>query len=250
MSLYATTQAGVLTTYATNIGCAGTSLGIISNVLQATGGADFGAGVNGTILDGVSTTGSCLNIAGGGAGCALGLGGLGAADIAQYVDEAEETRNSVVGGEEGGLRFVLTWGEYPADLDSHLWTPAISETVHHVFFTTRHTYSVAESPYADLDVDDMTSYGPETITIAQLFPGTYEYWVHNWSGYPDMTTSGAHVAIYDAHGLVGQYSIPTSGTGRWWHVCNVDGATGGVTGFNTIHENQPYKDFDPALLVK
>ena len=34
---------------------------------------------------------------------------------------------------------------------------------------------------ANLDVDDISSYGPETITILENIYGTYTYAVHNYS---------------------------------------------------------------------
>ena len=89
-------------------------------------------------------------------------------------------------------------------------------------------------PYAELDVDDITSFGPETVTIAQRFSGTYQYKVYQYSSDGNLPTSGGRVALYDATGLVNSWNIPTSGTGRWWNVFNIDGDTGAITSINTI----------------
>jgi hypothetical protein len=46
-------------------------------------------------------------------------------------------------------------------------------------------------------VDDVTSFGPEVITITHLTQGTSEYFVHNFSGTltPGMTGSPARVEV-------------------------------------------------------
>jgi len=251
VSAYAAIQtAGVLTPLV-YVGCGGAALSILANVLDATGVSDFGLGAVGTVLQGVSTLGACMNIHTDlGVGCGVGLAGLSAEQIGDQADQAEAARDSVIGGGEyGGLRFVLTWGASPSDLDSHLWTPPISGQNHHIYFANRNSYSVDVWPYADLDVDDTSSYGPETVTIAQLFPGTYRYSVYNYSGSPAIGTSGAKVAVFNSLGLIGEYRIATSGSGRWWHVFEIDGATGSLRLINTIND-QSNKDFDPLLAVK
>jgi len=63
-------------------------------------------------------------------------------------------------------QFTLTWGENPGDLDSHLWTPSINNQVHHIFYANQG--SPTSGPFAELDVDDVTSYGPEHITIFDM----------------------------------------------------------------------------------
>ncbi|MCW8631650.1 hypothetical protein OQH38_16240, partial [Acinetobacter baumannii] len=54
----------------------------------------------------------------------------------------------------GSMRIVLTWGEKPLDLDSHL-----NYSNQHIYWSNK------EGHQANLDVDDRDSYGPETITI-------------------------------------------------------------------------------------
>lgn len=75
--------------------------------------------------------------------------------------------------DQGTIRFVLTWGYQPKDLDSHLITP-----------NEKHVYFAQKNPNlagANLDVDDTSSYGLETITITELQSGQYLYLVHNYS---------------------------------------------------------------------
>lgn len=120
-------------------------------------------------------------------------------------------------------RFVLTWGETPADLDSHLWLPA--ETPYEVYY--RQKGNATEFPFATLDVDDTTSYGPETTTINELVGGgDYEYGINNYNN--TGTVAGATVRIYDRTGLIHTVT-PTNTNGEYWVVANVDGETGELT---------------------
>ncbi len=134
-------------------------------------------------------------------------------------------------------RVTLTWGANPSDLDSHLWTPAIQGAPYHVYFSTRG--SQAAPPFADLDVDDTSSFGPENIVIAQTSPGTYRYAVHHYSGSGTLATSGAHVKLIPRTGPPREFDVPTTGTGGWWHVFDLDGATGAVTVVNQIVGSVP-----------
>lgn len=109
----------------------------------------------------------------------------------------------------GSYRVVLTWGETPRDLDSHLTGPTSGSDRFHVYFGGRGTQG---SHY--LDVDDVSSFGPETITIVPAgVNGMYRYSVHNYSvqgagGGQSIHTSGATVRVYDATGLIRTYTPP------------------------------------------
>src|SRR5699024_6409896 len=62
--------------------------------------------------------------------------------------------------EEEEMRIVLTWGEEPSDLDSHLTGPkADSDKRFHIYYGSKN-YSDDNSE-VNLDVDDVNSYGPE-----------------------------------------------------------------------------------------
>jgi len=125
---------------------------------------------------------------------------------------------------EGEIRIVLTWGENPADLDSHLYTPEIEGTSHHLYYANRGSYSVDSVPNISLDRDDVTSYGPETVTIAVTYEGTYEYRVYHYSGSGTLATSGAIVKVYDSTGLLFTRNVPPSlSDPLWWDVFRYDG---------------------------
>lgn len=123
----------------------------------------------------------------------------------------------------GDIRIVLTWGQNPYDLDSHLTGPSLDGYGFHMFFMETYTEN------ANLDVDDQYSYGPETTTITTLLPGKYRYSVHNYSdqfstGAVGIKNSPAKVEIYDHNGLLGEYTAPTTGTAdaNTWRVLDVN----------------------------
>ncbi len=138
---------------------------------------------------------------------------------------------------EGNLRFVLNWGELPYDLDSHLRTPSIEGSSYHVYYSAQG--SATSAPYAALDHDDTDSYGPETVTIYTMYPGTYKYYIYNYSNTPDITTSGAVVQIYNQNGLLNTLQVPTTGSGYYWYICDVDGSSGQITIKNVIQNSPP-----------
>ncbi|TPW17201.1 MAG: hypothetical protein FD130_750 [Halothiobacillaceae bacterium] len=89
----------------------------------------------------------------------------------------------------GSAKIKLTWGENPDDLDSHLTGPVEgSATRFHVYFGSKG--SQAAAPYAELDVDDTSSFGPEIITINRFTPGLYRYSVHHYSGSSTIPSCG------------------------------------------------------------
>ncbi len=140
------------------------------------------------------------------------------------------------------IRIVLTWGASPSDLDSHLWLP--TESPYHVAFSRPGDSD--DCPFAELDQDDTSAFGPETITISQRFlQGSYLYAVHNFSGSPDLAASQAQVQVFDSSGLIATFNVPAVGTGVWWKVLSIDGATGALTELNELGDDPaPYPDTD------
>lgn len=126
-------------------------------------------------------------------------------------------------------RVVLSWGLTPSDLDSHMWTPDGS----HIYFSSVGSETV--SPYTQLDVDDTTSYGPETITVFYAQPGSYRYSVYNFSEGSStvLSDSEATVRLFGQSGLIREWNVPY-GHGYWWNVFAIDGNTGQVTDINEI----------------
>lgn len=120
---------------------------------------------------------------------------------------------------QGSIRIILTWGLSPLDLDSHLTGPNSSGGKFHVFWDNTNPNSDV-----NLDVDDVTSYGPETTTISTLRNGLYRYSVHNYSqqgttGGLGIASSPAIVEVYSSTALLNKFTAPTfTGTGNTWRV--------------------------------
>lgn len=139
--------------------------------------------------------------------------------------------------ETGSLRIVLTWGEIPSDLDSHLTGPEGNGERFHMHYSNQNP-----NEYISLDVDDTDSYGPETTTISAFFDGMYRFSVHNYTdrytadGGSGIKTSPAKVELYDSNGLIQTFNPPTfTGNGDIWRVfeINVNGSNYTVNAVNT-----------------
>ncbi len=129
--------------------------------------------------------------------------------------------------EAGQLRIVLTWGENPLDLDSHLTGPSPQGKPFHIFYSHKTSDYNAET-MTGLDLDDTTSYGPETTTIYKAVDGTYSFYVHDYSNRDcenstALANSGAIVQVYAGDSMIGQYNVPTNLVGTTWHVFNFSG---------------------------
>jgi len=83
---------------------------------------------------------------------------------------------------------------------------------------------------AELDVDDVDGFGPETVTITAFRDGMYRYSVHNYSdqstnGFRGIASSPARVQVYDNSGLVRDFTAPTppaGASGNAWRVFEID----------------------------
>ena len=145
-------------------------------------------------------------------------------------------RQDATGGRCYVYKAVLTWGQNPHDLDSHLEItgPAATGGTSHLYFGNRSEFNtLSDGQYVCkttakycLDLDDVESYGPETTMIMTLDANsTYLFYVHHYSGGGDIATSPAKVVLYSRDKVVGTYNAPsnattsaayaTFSTGRW-----------------------------------
>ena len=122
--------------------------------------------------------------------------------------------------DDNEYRIVLRWGSTPSDLDSHYNAIAESD---HVY------YSRKNGSTAELDVDDTSSYGPETITVADFTSLTegFVYSVHDFSNRSSSTSqalsnSNAYVTIYHGEYSPVVFNVPVGYTGTVWNVFKVD----------------------------
>ncbi|MDO4976056.1 MAG: InlB B-repeat-containing protein [Eubacteriales bacterium] len=129
---------------------------------------------------------------------------------------------------------VLTWGSSPRDLDSHLVANTTSGSSYHVYYSNR-----TPSPsYANLDVDDTSSYGPETITITNFNMlrnvryAVHDYTNRSYSSSTALANSGATVIVKRGNVALREFRVP-SGGGTEWDVFAID-ASGNIIPINTM----------------
>lgn len=139
---------------------------------------------------------------------------------------------------DGELRIVLNWGETPSDLDLHLDVPGeAGGSPYEVYYDNKGFSN--QHPYAILDTDDTDGHGPETITISKFVDGRYVCYVRQYSSDERIINSNAVVQIYGKSGLLQSFSVPTSGDGIYWYICDIDGGTEQVTVINKIVTEKP-----------
>lgn len=137
-------------------------------------------------------------------------------------------------------RIVLTWGKMPSDLDSHLTYYKDDIQKKHIYYGNKSS-SMDGSVIAKLDLDDTSSYGPETITItldSSLVEdgGVFKYSVHNYtnrnsSNSNSLSLSNATVRIYAGNNLLKSYNVPMNEIGTVWHVFDIT-----ENGIETVNE--------------
>ncbi len=150
-----------------------------------------------------------------------------------YISLNPENQSSI----DGNLRVVLHWGATPSDLDSHMTGPE-GDSMFHVFYADMQSENVA------LDVDDTTSYGPETISISKTEPGIYSYYIHDYTNLSSdnsmaLSESGAYIEIYEDNILTYKINVPQNQSGTLWHVFDYNTDTGMIQLVNELsyHEN-------------
>lgn len=142
---------------------------------------------------------------------------------------------------------ILQWGGQPSDLDAHLSGPDGQFGRFHLFFANRTQPPV---PYANLDTDDTTSFGPETLTISKsagaFVAGDYHLWVHNYIG---STFAGSSAVVTVLR--VDPQGVPTQLTRQevqfatgdpaddLWHVVDLDVGAGGSVAVTVVQTLLP-----------
>ena len=136
----------------------------------------------------------------------------------------------------GEYRAVLTWGETPEDLDSHIWGPLSGGGRYHVYFPEMEAEDRGEI-VAMLDRDDVDSYGPETVTLSADRRGTYRYSVHDFTNYESVNStalseSQAKVELYRGEKRIKVFYVPINKPGTIWNVFEIE--DGQVRTINTM----------------
>jgi len=102
---------------------------------------------------------------------------------------------------------VLAWGQDPRDLDLHMSGPDGSGGRFHAYYASR-----TPVPHVDLDLDDTSSFGPETMTVhpaadGNYVAGDYHVWVHHFAGDLSFGQSAATVTLFAGGSQIAQYSV-------------------------------------------
>lgn len=135
---------------------------------------------------------------------------------------------------KGQVRVVLTWGETPRDLDAHMMCRLSCGEEYEVDFMEME-FRFKGKKICALDVDDLTSYGPETVTIYNKKAGKYTYAVHRFSD-GRLGDSDACVQVYLGSGNQSSYTfyVPRCGEERYWTVFRYNAATNHVNPINRV----------------
>ena len=154
---------------------------------------------------------------------------------------------------EGSVTLELTWGENPVDLDSHLYYPTEDGSEGLLYFVFKEVI-LGETVIA-LDVDDVSSFGPEIITIPSFpVPGTYRYVVHHYAGTSNIQDSPARVAL-NFNGDIEIFS-PNEAFGdpsqSYWHVVNFVVAEDGTVSLERVQQFSPVSsgNFDNQTMAR
>jgi uncharacterized protein YfaP (DUF2135 family) len=114
-----------------------------------------------------------------------------------------------------------------------LYGQAPDGTSYHVYYSVKNAFDSIGQNIANLDVDDTTSYGPETTTFIVETIGKYDFTVHRYSSNGSLADSGATVEVYNGLNLIAKYVVDSSQSDekRFWKVFTIENGI-----FKTINE--------------
>jgi len=133
----------------------------------------------------------------------------------------------------GQMLITLSWGAEPSDLDLFVVAPAkhgvteigggkeqvsaalnTADEEKGVTINWMNTGDADTYPFTVLDVDAMSGYGPETVTVHKPVTGTYKIYVHCYScstwdtnSYKTFFKSDATVRVFDRLGMKAEFQI-------------------------------------------
>jgi Carboxypeptidase regulatory-like domain len=201
---------------------------INSCVVNASGTAVVGARISSEGVDYVGNSSATSDAAGkfriavkasSRAALTASSNGLVGTSVAIDSTTVDQTVTACLTLTQAAVTIKLSWGAQPSDLDSHIWVPNATGTAQEVYYSN--PGSLSGSPYVNLDVDDVSSFGPEYITIGRVAKNsTYRYWVRNFSesNNPGVTASPARVEL-NIRGALTVFTPPageTTSTYNWY----------------------------------
>lgn len=120
-------------------------------------------------------------------------------------------------GAQRRVQIVLNWGSggsVAKDIDAHMLCSRTGR-LDHIYFGDKNFDDGDRK--ASLDVDDTDWGGPETITLIEPLPGTYSYWVYNYSGLPSrLDSSEATVRVIINDKVADEYRLAPGTPTRCW----------------------------------
>lgn len=135
----------------------------------------------------------------------------------------------------GNYRIILSWGNSPSDLDSHLVGTLSTGYTDHIYYGNKHGIC------GNLDRDDTDYEGPETITVTSFdsLEDGFTYIVHDYTNKGSTTSkilsnSGAVVKLYKGDTLLETYNVPTDKVGTAWRVFSVN-SNGDIINLNQFY---------------
>ncbi len=148
---------------------------------------------------------------------AFGIDGLSRTTTLS-TDDQDIIQDSCITLEPGAAVITLTWGANPRDLDTQFFGPNSSDGESPFLVYYGNQEIVLNESSVSLDVDDVTSYGPEVTTISSFpYVGRYSYAVKHFSGSSDIAASPARVEL-DYLGDIQIFSPPTGEASLCWGV--------------------------------
>ena len=90
-----------------------------------------------------------------------------------------------------------------------------------MYYGSKNGYNAQREVVANLDIDDTSGEGPETITFTADAESTYTYYVHWYKGSGTWGSSEAKVSIFNGVIPVAAYTVPnwmSSSSGGNWNV--------------------------------
>lgn len=161
-----------------------------------------------------------------------------------------ETLDNTITIDPAQATMTLTWGANPRDLDLHLTVPTTPDRSH-IYKASQG--SLSQPPYAGLDNDVTTGFGPEVISARRLLPGTYRCAVHNYSGQTQTTgicNSNAVVVLGMPDEVDLQFFPPAHNTNHMnndvWLVFDLVVTESGSVTVNPLNAWGATGDFHPA----
>lgn len=125
--------------------------------------------------------------------------------------------------EPNQIRTILTWNDGSLDLDAHLVGPMQDGGTFHA--SARSKLAVEAQSVVRVDVHSENGQKPETITLSAPIPGTYNFFVHDFTHNEDSDADQLSQSGGEAKILVGDkvYRFETRGRriGNVWHVCDI-----------------------------